>query len=143
MRLESKAFLNEGKIPVKYSCKGENVNPDLFWTIDHPAESYCLIVDDPDAPVGLWVHWIVYNIDKSITSIAENSVPKGAEQGINSWNKNSYGGPCPPSGTHRYFFKLYCLDCKLPKDNYNKSELEEIMKDHILAEAILMGKFSK
>lgn len=145
MRLESKAFVNEGLIPVKYSCKGENINPDLHWSIDEPdrTESFCLVMDDPDAPAGLWVHWILYNIDKTTLSIVEGSLPNGSEQGLNSWNKNSYGGPCPPSGTHRYFFKLYSLDCKLPKKNYKKNDLEKVIKDHIISQAVLMGKFRK
>ena len=100
-----------------------------------------LIVDDPDASVGLWVHWIVFNIP-IIDKIQENSVP--GKQGVNSWGRNDYGGPCPPSGTHRYFFKLYALDKKLDiKKGINKNELENIMHGHILAESLLIGLYRK
>jgi hypothetical protein len=108
------------------------------------AKSLALIVDDPDAPAGNWVHWVVWNIDPTTDEIRENTVPSGALQGINDFRKQDYGGPCPPSGTHRYFFKLYALDMMLslgPKAN--KTELERAMKGHIVAQGELIGLYRR
>jgi len=144
MKLTSNAFQNNEKIPDKYTCKGENINPELAVK-DIPAgtKSLALIMDDPDAPRGTWDHWILFNI-KPTGTIKENSVPEGASQGKNSAGKNEYSGPCPPSGTHRYIFKLYALDTELKIDeNADKKAVENAMKGHILAETKLTGLYSK
>lgn len=145
MKLLSSSFEHNDMIPKVYSCKGSDISPELHWS-EAPAnvKSFCLLMDDPDAPVGDWVHWILTNIAPTTNQIVENSKPAEAIGGQNSWNKNIYGGPCPPSGTHRYFFKLYALDIMLDtKKNYSKSELLSAIKNHVLAQAELMGKFKK
>ncbi len=100
-------------------------------------------MDDPDAPAGTWVHWVLWNISAQTKNISENSVPSGASQGKNSWGRASYGGPCPPSGTHRYFFKCYALDNMLSLSSADAKQLEKTMKDHILAQGELMGTYRK
>lgn len=140
MKLTSSAFEHEGGIPDKYTCRGEDINPQLdIEEIPEGAKSLVLIMDDPDAPRGLWVHWVVWNIP-IVSKIDENSVPEGAVQGLNDFNKYEYGGPCPPSGTHRYFFKVYALDTKLDLDaESRKEDVEKAMQGHILAKAELIG----
>ncbi|MGB5197246.1 MAG: YbhB/YbcL family Raf kinase inhibitor-like protein, partial [Candidatus Deferrimicrobium sp.] len=114
LQFTSQAFPNNGMIPPEYTCDGANVNPPLTVR-NAPAKSgsLALIVDDPDAPRGTWVHWVVWNMGADTKDIPANSVPTGALQGTNDFGKQGYGGPCPPSGTHRYFFKLYALDISL------------------------------
>ena len=143
--IESTAFKNSSSIPKKYTCDGKDVNPPLvIRNVPNGTKSLALIVDDPDAPVGIWVHWVVYNIDPGTREIAENSVPQGSVQGINDFNKTTYGGPCPPSGTHRYFFKLYALDTKLDiKGKVVKRDVEKAMKGHIVGEAQTMGTYRR
>ena len=152
--LASDAFANGASIPAKYSCIGKNISPALAWG-EPPAgtQSFALIMDDPDAPSGTWVHWVLYNIPADMRTLAEDlpvtgkNLPEG--QGSPFVGKNSsgiigYGGPCPPSGTHRYFFKLYALDETvglLP--GANKGELLKAMEGHILAQTELVGTFSK
>ena len=145
------AAFNEGElIPSKYTCDGVNISPPINWT--NPPKgtnTFALINDDPDAPIGDWVHWIVFNIPPEVTELSEAAsskhlLPKGTIEGMNDFRKNNYGGPCPPSGIHRYFFKLYALDVSLPlKETATKKQLIEAIKDHILAEAILIGKYKK
>ena len=145
MKISSTVFAPNGLIPEKYTCDGSDVNPPLqFEEIPAGAKSLALIVDDPDAPMGTWVHWVVWNIDPKTAEIQENSVPKGSMQGMNDFRKRDYGGPCPPSGTHRYFFKLYALDMT-PNigANSTKAALESSMKGHILAEAELIGLYKR
>jgi len=145
MKISSTAFGHNGKIPQKYTCDGSDVNPPLkFEEIPAAARSLALIVDDPDAPMGTWVHWVVWNLDPKTEGIKENSAAKGSIQGINDFRKHDYGGPCPPSGTHRYFFKLYALDMTLNISASNgKAALEASMKGHILAEAELVGLYER
>lgn len=150
MDLRSSAFQQGGLIPAKYTCDGANVSPPLTWS-DAPAQtqSFALISDDPDAPVGTWVHWVAWNIPAAARSLDENvpkkdSLPNGMKQGTTDFRKIGYGGPCPPSGTHRYFFKLYALATTLnlsPKTT--KKDLERVMKPHVLAEAVLMGTYQR
>ena len=142
IKVFSSAFESNGTIPRKYTCKGENVNPPLkFEGIPEEAESLVLILDDPDAPMKTFTHWIVWNIEP-IAKIEEDSIP-GVE-GINDFRKIGYGGPCPPSGTHRYFFRVYALDKQLElKAGAGRKELESDMTGHIIAEGELMGKCSK
>jgi len=150
MQLTSSAFSAGQAIPVKYSCKGNNISPALAWS-NAPAntKSFALIVDDPDAPSGIWVHWVAFNIPATVTSLPE-AVPTGAQlangglQGKNSSSHMGYDGPCPPSGLHRYFFKLYALDAVLNlSSDANKSQLLQAMQGHVLAQGELMGTFSK
>ena len=145
LKLSSPAFKHNDSIPSKYTCDGEDVNPPLvIENTPLTAKSLALIVDDPDAPAGNWVHWVVWNIDPTAGEIRENTVPSGALQGINDFRKHDYGGPCPPSGTHRYFFKLYALDMMLslgPKAN--KAELERAMKGHIIVQGELIGLYRR
>jgi Raf kinase inhibitor-like YbhB/YbcL family protein len=150
IELTSPAFAQGGSIPERYSCKGEEITPALAWG-EPPAgtQSFALIMDDPDAPVGTWVHWVLFNIPASARGLPEAfpanaALPDGSLSGQNSWGNTGYGGPCPPSGTHRYFFKLYALDETLAIDaGANKGELEKAMVGHILAQGELMGTFSK
>jgi Raf kinase inhibitor-like YbhB/YbcL family protein len=145
MKLSSQAFENGGNIPTKYTCDGEDINPQLsILDIPEGTKSLTLIVDDPDAPVGMWDHWLVYNIPPTISVIGENSLPSGASQALNSWGRGDWGGPCPPDKEHRYFFKLYALDTELTFDSPpDKSSLEQSMEGHILAEAELMGRYNR
>ena len=150
MNLTSSAFSYGQPIPVKYSCKGENVSPPLAW--DEPpagTKSLALIMDDPDAPAGTWDHWVLYNIPTSAHGWPENTprdaeLVNGARQGKNSGGRIGYDGPCPPSGMHRYFFKLYALDTTLSlSSGAYKNAVLAAMEGHILAQAELMGTFSK
>jgi Raf kinase inhibitor-like YbhB/YbcL family protein len=145
MKIASTAFEHNGQIPKKYTCDGSDVNPPLsFEGIPAEAKSLALIVDDPDAPMGTWVHWVLWNIEPKTTEIKENSVPKNAKQGINDFRKHDYGGPCPPSGTHRYFYKLYALDTTLNLGpNATKNDIELSMKKHILEKAELIGLYRR
>jgi len=138
------AFQTGGDIPAKFTCNGANVNPELKINgVPNGAKSLVLIVDDPDAPRGLFTHWILWNIDPKTTDIGENSVPTGGVQGTNDFGKRNYGGPCPPSGTHRYFFKIFALDSKLDlKPSAGRAELDGAMKDHVLTKAELIGRYS-
>jgi Raf kinase inhibitor-like YbhB/YbcL family protein len=150
MNLTSTAFSYGEFIPAKYSCNGEDVSPSLSWT-EPPAgtQSFALIMDDPDAPVGTWVHWVLFNLPASARGLSEGmpsdlKFSDGSVQGITSARSHGYHGPCPPSGTHRYFFKLYALDTTLPLTfAADKKEVLAAMDGHILAQAELMGKFSK
>lgn len=140
--ISSSAFENNSYIPAQYTCDGKNFNPPLEISgIPENTKSLVLIVDDPDAQSGVWDHWVVWNIEPS-EKIAENSVP-GIE-GLNSSNKHGYKGPCPPSGTHRYFFKVYALDSKLdlPEDS-NKEAVEKAMENHILGQGELIGLYTR
>ena len=142
LSVSSSAFENNKLIPAKYTCDGDDVNPPL--TIEGtPAEtkSLVLIVDDPDAPSGTWDHWVVWNIPPT-NRIEENAVP--GTEGLNTYRKHSYGGPCPPWGTHRYFFKVYALDTKLTLNpNSRKKDVEKAMKDHVLAKGELVGLYRR
>ncbi len=145
MKIISSAFENNTKIPSKYTCYGDNVNPPLsFSDVPENAKSLALIMDDPDAPAKTWVHQVVYNIDPATREILENSVPKGAVLGMTDFGKPGYGGPCPPSGTHRYFFKLYAVNKVLSlTSNAEKQAVEEAIKNNILDKAEIIGLYSK
>jgi len=141
MRLASNDF-NEGEmIPAKFTCQGEDINPHLAWD-DVPSEtkSFALIVDDPDAPGGIWVHWLVKDIPVDAREIQQNSVP--GNQVVNDFGKEDYGGPCPPSGTHRYSFRLYALDVE-SLDASDKGDFYRQVEEHAIAKAELMGKYEK
>jgi len=145
LKVSTPAFQHKENIPQKYTCDGDDVNPPLrIENVPSGAKSLALIVDDPDAPRGTWVHWVIWNIAPDIKEIREQSVPSGAIEGMNDFRKRSYGGPCPPSGTHRYFFKLYALDVSLNLDaNTNKADLERAMKGHIVGQAELIGLYMR
>lgn len=145
MKISSTAFTQNGSIPPQYTCDGSNVSPPLLIENVPPvAKSLALIVDDPDAPAGTWVHWVVWNIDPAVKEIKEHSLPPGAQEGMTDFRKRSYGGPCPPGGTHRYFFKLYALDTMLTLGpNTTKALLELAMKKHIVAQGELMGRYKR
>ena len=152
LNLKSDAFVSGQSIPAKYSCIGKNISPALTWS-DPPAgtQSFALIVDDPDAPAGTWVHWVLFNIAADKRSLPEdlpvtgkNVDPSAIYFGKNSSGNTRYDGPCPPSGIHRYYFKLYALDSIIDLlPGATKDELLKAMKGHILAQGELMGTFSK
>ena len=145
MKISSPAFQEGGTIPEKFSKNGQNVNPELrIESAPAEAKSLVLIVDDPDAPVGLFTHWLVWNIDPKTTEIAENSVPKGALQGTNDFPGSGYDGPQPPSGTHRYYFKIFAVDRTLDlKSGAKRREVDAAMRGHVIAQGELMGRYSK
>ena len=144
MALASPAFNAEEPIPVKFTCDGEDSSPELDWFgIPEGTVSMALIMDDPDAPVGTWVHWVLFNLPMDLSGLREGMTGVGLD-GANSWDQTGYGGPCPPSGTHRYFFKLYALDTDLDLEpGADKATLEAAMEDHILGQAELMGTYSR
>ena len=142
MKLSSPEFEHNSPIPKKFTCQGEDVNPALIIEgIPANTKTLALIVDDPDAPMGMWVHWAVCNIPV-ISAIDEDSIP--GRQVMNDFGRKDYGGPCPPSGTHRYFFKMYALDTELDlKEGDCKTDLEKAMQSHILDQAELIGLYKK
>lgn len=142
MKLTSPEFENNGAIPKKFTCQGEDINPALIIEgIPDGTKSLSLIVDDPDAPMGMWVHWVVYDIPLT-SRIEEDSIP--GKQGMNDFGRKDYGGPCPPSGTHRYFFKIYALSEVLDlEEGINKKDLEEAIEPHLLDKAELIGLYKK
>ena len=150
MTLTSSAFQQGGAIPARYTCDGENVSPPLAWGgVPGNTQSLALIVDDPDAPDpraprGVWVHWVLYNLQPAIASLTEgiSALPPGATAGANDFKKIGYGGPCPPIGRHRYYFTLYALDATLPELGHaTKAQIEHAMGGHILAKAQLIGTY--
>lgn len=145
LEISSQAFSHMGMIPKVYTCDGEDVNPPLsFEGVPEGTKSFALIMDDPDAPVGLWIHWVLWNIPAEASGIQENAVPAGALQGKNSWGRDEYGGPCPPSGTHRYFFKLFALDSTLQlAAGSTKEQLEKAISGHILGKAEIIGLYRR
>jgi Raf kinase inhibitor-like YbhB/YbcL family protein len=148
--LTSTAFSQGDPIPAKYTCDGQDISPPLGWS-DPPegTRSFALINDDPDAPVGTWDHWVIYNLPSEARSLPEAvssdaELPDGSRNGQNSWRRLGYGGPCPPSGTHRYFFKLYALDTSLGLDpGAGKQQVLTAMEGHILGQVELMGVYSR
>ncbi|QNP29636.1 YbhB/YbcL family Raf kinase inhibitor-like protein [Cylindrospermopsis curvispora] len=150
MKLTSSSFIDHGLIPMRYTCDGENISPPLVWDEVPPETvSLSLIMDDPDAPGKTFVHWVVYDIPPTINQLSENiitsqHIPGGGIQGKNDFNILGYGGPCPPSGIHRYFFHLYALDKQLNfSSGVTKNDIMVAMKNHVLAKAQLMGKYQR
>lgn len=147
--ITSDAFDHEAAIPVKYTCDGDDISPALAWT-DPPdgTQTFALIMDDPDAPGGTWVHWVVYNLPADTRglpeAVASDADLPGGVQGKNSWPRDAYGGPCPPSGTHRYFFTLYAVDTQLALEpGATKAEVLMVVEGHILAETSVMGTYQR
>lgn len=145
LSLTSPDFTTKGYIPSLYTCDGKNINPELIINdIPVKTKSLVLMVEDPDAPTGLWIHWLMWNIKPDVRVIKENSVPSGAIQGMNDFKKYGYGGPCPPWGTHRYVFKLFALDTVLKINaEASKSDIENAMNGHIIAKTELIGLYRK
>ncbi len=154
MTVTSTAFAPNGEIPSIYTCEGSDTSPPLSWSgAPSNARSLAVIVDDPDAPDPkapkmTWVHWVLYNLPPTATelpeAVAPGALPAGTKQGKNDWKRTGYGGPCPPIGRHRYFFKLYALDALLPDlKEPTKAQLEQAMKGHILGQAQLLGTYQK
>lgn len=152
MDLTSTAFTHHGEIPLLYTCEGEDVSPPLAWKdIPESTKSLVLIIDDPDAPNPkapkmTWIHWLLYNIHPNVDSLKEDlkssDLPLGALEGVNSWKRSGYGGPCPPIGRHRYFHKLYALDVILPDLKLpTKEKLEAQMEGHVIASTELVGTY--
>jgi Raf kinase inhibitor-like YbhB/YbcL family protein len=150
IKVTSSAFAEGGLIPAKYTCDGSDISPPLQWeAVPEGTKSIALISDDPDAPMGTWVHWVLFNLPAESKGLEENipsdkTLPNGARQGLTDFGRVGYGGPCPPSGTHRYFFKVYALDMKLDlAAGAKKSELLKAMEGHILGQGQLIGKYKR
>ncbi len=150
IKLTSTAFKEGQPIPATYTCKGVNVSPPMEWSgVPKTAKTVAIIADDPDAPAGTWVHWVLYNLPADNIGLVENlpateNLKTGGFQGENSSGKIGYDGPCPPSGTHRYFFEIYALDAELPlKAGATKAEVEKAMSGHIVAQGQLMGTYRR
>ena len=145
LTLTSAAFGEGESIPEKYTCDGEDVSPPLTWQdVSADVGAYALIMDDPDAPRGTWVHWVIYDLAPDLTQLPEGVASNVGTQGSNSWDRMGYGGPCPPSGTHRYFFKLYALDAPVGLEaGADKETLLSAIEGHVLAEGQLMGTYAR
>lgn len=145
MKITSTAFPEGGNIPSQFTCDGADRNPALHFAEVRPgAKSLVLIVDDPDAPSGLFTHWLLWNIDPKLTDVSERNSPGGAVEGTNDFGKTGYAGPCPPSGTHRYFFKIFALDRMLDlRSGAKRAELDRAIEGHIIAQGQLMGRYRR
>ncbi len=150
MEFASAAFKNGEPIPKQFTCDGPNISPPLQWSgVPESARSLALLVDDPDAPRGSWVHWVLFNIPTGIPGLPENikktgTIPIGARQGVNDFREIGYGGPCPPGGKHRYFFRLYALDGKMDLPaGFRQKDLEAAMRGHVLAQGELMATYGR
>ena len=151
MQMTSSAFVSNGEIPAAHTCEGADRSPALHWNDAPPGtKSFVLIVDDPDAPDPrapkmTWVHWVVYNLPPAIGELPEGArLPAGALEGLNDWKRTGWGGPCPPIGRHRYFFKLYAIDTKLADlGRPTKARIEKAIQGHVLAQAELVGTYQK
>jgi Raf kinase inhibitor-like YbhB/YbcL family protein len=150
IKITSSAFEDGGLIPAKYTCDGADISPPLQWdAVPEGTRSIALICDDPDAPMGTWVHWVLFNLPSDAKELAENipteeTLPNGAKQGVNDFGRIGYGGPCPPGGTHRYFFKIYALDTEVGlQAGADKRRLLKMMEGHILGQDQLIGKYKR
>lgn len=150
IKITSSAFEEGGLIPAKYTCDGADISPPLRWdAVPEGTKSIALISDDPDAPMGTWVHWVLFNMSAETKELAENVpadkiLPSGARQGTTDFGRVGYGGPCPPSGTHRYFFKIYALDAELDlAAGARKPDLVKAMEGHIIGQGQLIGKYKR
>jgi Raf kinase inhibitor-like YbhB/YbcL family protein len=152
--INSTAFRNGEEIPTKHTCEGQDISPALEWaSVPEGTESLAVIVDDPDAPDPdapkmVWVHWVLFNLPPDSRGLPEGvrskALPEGTREGLNDWKRTGWGGPCPPIGRHRYFFRLYALDCHLDEGRkVSRAQLDQLMRGHILAETTLMGTYQK
>lgn len=149
LTITSPAFADPGNIPPVYTCDGRSISPELNWTgVPAGTQSLALIVEDPDAPHGIWIHWVLYNLPPGSNGLNSNvktaALPEGTQQAMNSWQRTGYGGPCPPRGTHHYFFRLYALDTQLP--NLHKptaADLRKAMAGHILEKTHIVGTYTR
>ena len=150
IKITSSAFVEGGMIPKRYTCDSEDVSPDLTWSgVPEGTQSIALICDDPDAPMGTWVHWVLFNLPADLTGLPtavgpDENLANGGLHGKNDFGRLGYGGPCPPGGTHRYYFKLYALDIRFDlSSGISKAQLLVAMDGHILAEGQLMGRYTR
>lgn len=143
MKLKSKEFVDKGSIPSEFTCDGRNISPQLSWEdVPDETKSFALAVTDPDAFGGMWIHWLVYDISKEVREIAQASLPEGAEEVQNDFGRTRYGGPCPPSGTHRYFFIIYALDTE-HLDGLNKRNFFDKIEKHTIEKAEIVGLYKR
>lgn len=143
MKLKSKDFEDNKTIPIKFTCDGDDVSPQLYWEdVPNRTQSFALSVEDPDAPMGTFIHWLVYDIPRGTTSFDQGNVPREAKQVTNDFDKEDYGGPCPPSGTHRYIFTIYALDVEHLRDVTGKNFFR-FVKEHTIDKAKLTGLYKR
>ena len=143
MKLKSKDFVGNSSIPSEFTCDGRNVSPQLSWEdVPDGTKSFALSVTDPDAPGGTWIHWLVYNISKDVREIERGSLPEGAEEVVNDFGKRSYGWPCPPYGTHRFFFTVYALDTERLEGLSKRNFLDRVER-HTIEKAEIMGLYKR
>jgi Raf kinase inhibitor-like YbhB/YbcL family protein len=143
MKLKSKDFVDNSSIPSEFTCDGRNVSPQLSWEdIPQGTQSFALSVTDPDAPGETWIHWLVYDISKELREIERGGLPEGAKEAVNDFGRRAYGGPCPPSGTHRYVFTIYALDTEQLED-LNKRSFFDIVEKHSIEKAVIKGLYKR
>ncbi len=143
MKLKSDDFVDDGNIPSEFTCDGDDVSPQLSWEdVPEETKSFALRVTDPDCPGRTWIHWLVYDISKELREFVRGSLPKGAIEVENDFGKKSYGGPCPPSGTHRYFFTLYALDTE-HLEGLNKRNFLDKVEEHAIQKAVIKGLYKR
>jgi Raf kinase inhibitor-like YbhB/YbcL family protein len=143
MKLKSKDFVDNSSIPAEFTCDGRNISPQLSWEdVPEETKSFALTVTDPDCPGGTWIHWLVYGISKELREIERGTLPEGAKEVENDFGKRPYGGPCPPSGTHRYFFTLYALDTE-HLEGINKRNFLDMVEKHSIQKAAIKGLYRR
>ena len=143
MKLKSKDFVDNSSIPSEFTCDGRNISPHLSWEdIPEETKSFALSVTDPDAPGGTWIHWLVYDMSKELREIERGSLPEGAKEVMNDFGRKSYGGPCPPSGTHRYFFTIYALDTE-HLEGLNKRNFSDKVEKRTIEKAVIKGLYKR
>jgi Raf kinase inhibitor-like YbhB/YbcL family protein len=143
MKLKSKDFVDNSSIPSEFTCDGRNISPQLSWTdVPEETKSFALAVTDPDAPGGTWIHWLIYDISKELREIEQGTLPKGTKEVENDFRRKSYGGPCPPSGTHRYFFTVYALDIE-HLEGVNKRNFFNTVEEHSIEKAEIKGLYKR
>jgi Raf kinase inhibitor-like YbhB/YbcL family protein len=143
MKLKSKDFVDNSSMPSEFTCDGRNISPQLSWeNVPEETKSFALSVTDPDAPGGTWIHWLVYDMSNELREIERASLPEGAKEVMNDFGKRPYGGPCPPSGTHRYFFTLYALDTE-HLEGLNKRNFSDIVEKHSIEKAAIKGLYKR
>jgi len=143
MKLKSEDFVDNSSIPSEFTCDGRNVSPQLSWEdVPEETKSFALSVTDPDAPGGTWIHWLVYDISNELRKIERASLPEGAKEVVNDFGKRPYGGPCPPSGTHRYFFTIYALDTE-QLEGLNKRNFFDKVEKHTIEKAAIKGLYKR